>query len=61
METKGGNLYDSPEVQILKNAHQLELSPINLETLFANNEELLFYLEYEAIHFFVSTFSKYSG
>lgn len=61
METKGGNLYDSPEVLILKNAHQLELSPINLETLFANNEELLFYLEYEAIHFFVSTFSKYSG
>ncbi len=60
METKGGNMYDSPIVQIVNNAYNIKLVPVDLEKLFSTNKEFLHFLEYEAIQFFVDTFNKYS-
>ena len=60
MEVNGGNMYDAPEVIVTPDEVGLQLVPIDLEKIFNLNEDLLFYLEYEALEFLASSFTKYA-
>lgn len=58
-ETKGGNIFDAPEVIIKDEGINLELKPINIKKLIEKNQNALFVLENEAMDFVEDTFNKY--
>ena len=60
MEVNGGNMYDAPEVIVKPDEIGIQLVPIDLDKIFNLNEDLLFYLEFEALEFLASSFTKYA-
>ena len=58
-QTKGGNIYDKPEIIISDAGTNLQLSPINIEDLLKENKKALFVLENEAMDFIEKTFKAY--
>ncbi len=61
MEVKGGNLYDDPQVTITPEGDNLNLVPIDIETLREKNSDAMFLIEHEAMEFINSTFRRYKG
>lgn len=61
MIVKGGNLYDSPTIEIKDKGRNLILKPININILKKVNERLLSWIEYEAINFVIDTFRRHSN
>lgn len=59
MEVAGGNMYDPPEVIVKPNEFGLRLEPVNIVKMLSQNDDFLLYLEYEALEFLASSFSKY--
>jgi 3'-phosphoadenosine 5'-phosphosulfate sulfotransferase (PAPS reductase)/FAD synthetase/ferredoxin len=58
LEVKGGDLYDSHEIDFCE-PRNLQLEPINIETLRNRNEDSMFLLEHEAMTFINSEYLKY--
>ena len=56
-KVNGGNIYNSPKIEILKQNFKIE--PINIAQIIKNNESSLWKLENEAIDFISDTFVKY--
>lgn len=61
MEVKGGNIFDSPTVQIAPGKELLSLVPVDMAYLRKKNEDSLFLLEHEAMDFINQTYRRYKG
>ena len=61
MEVKGGNIFDTPTIQIVPGFENLTLIPANMEYLRKRNEDSLFLIEHEAMDFINETFRRYKG
>lgn len=59
LEVKGGNVYDSPTVNILSHFNSLSLRPVDLDRLKEVNEDSIFLIEHDAMEFISSTYIKY--
>ena len=51
LEVKGGNIFDSPDVQIQEGYEGLVLSPVDMARLRKVNEDTMFIIEHEAMDF----------
>lgn len=60
-EVKGGNYYDDPQICLTSDGEGLNLSPIDIKKIIADNEESLFLLEQEALEFVHHTYKMYGG
>lgn len=59
-EVKGGNIFDSPKIEIYDKGVNLRLTPIDIKKIVTKNNKLLFLLEQEAIEFIEKTYRTYS-
>jgi len=59
-EALGGNIFDSPLINVLEPGRKLILTPIQLEQIVERNNKSLFILEQEAIEFIEQTYRTYS-
>jgi phosphoadenosine phosphosulfate reductase len=58
-EIKGGNIYDEPQILLTNGSEQLDLEPIDIETVVEKNKDAIFILENEAMDFIEHTFKTY--
>lgn len=59
MEVKGGNVYDSPSVNVIPDYATLRVDPIDIEKIREENEDSIFLIEHDAMEFIDNTFTKY--
>lgn len=58
-KAKGGNLFEKPKIQIMKEGIKLSLDPIDIKRVAEKNKEQLFVLENETLDFIEHTFKTY--
>ena len=61
LEVKGGNIFDSPDVQIQEGYEGLVLSPVDMARLRKVNEDTMFIIEHEAMDFINQTYRRYKN
>ena len=59
-ETKGANIYDAATIVMQPAGTNLELEPIDIETVLTRNKDMMFLLESEAIEFIHETYEQYA-
>jgi phosphoadenosine phosphosulfate reductase len=58
-EAKGGNLFQSPSIDITEEGNELHLKPIDIKKVIEKNKKSLFVLENEAMDFVEHTYRVY--
>ncbi|MDI6889416.1 MAG: phosphoadenosine phosphosulfate reductase family protein [Thermodesulfovibrionales bacterium] len=58
-EAKGGNIFESPQINITENGKDLIIEPINVDLMVRKNQEALRVLENEAMDFVEHTYKSY--
>ena len=58
-KAKGGNIFESPKLKIMKRGEGLKLKPIDVKKLIEKNKEALFVLENETLDFIEHTYKTY--
>lgn len=59
-EAKGANIYDAATIILQPAGEQLELEPIDVDTMLERNKDKMFLLESEAIEFIHETYEQYA-
>lgn len=59
LEVRGGNVFDSPTLQLVDGYQNLELIPVDIDNLRRVNEDSIFLIEHDAMEFIDTTFKKY--
>ena len=59
LEVRGGNVFDSPTLQLVDGYQDLELIPVDIDNLRRVNEDSIFLIEHDAMEFIDTTFKKY--
>ncbi|MDP2835755.1 MAG: phosphoadenosine phosphosulfate reductase family protein [Methanobacteriaceae archaeon] len=59
-KAKGGNMFEKPDLKIMKEGINLSLEPIDIKKVVEKNKEQLFVLENETLDFIEHTFKNYN-
>ena len=60
-KAKGGHIFESPQIIIMKKGEDLKLEPVDIKKLIDKNKEALFVLENETLDFIEHTYKLYKN